>query len=153
MLRELWPEATLSRTEARLLWILLLHPDADLVVRLTDVHPDGRSMLLTDGALRLASRGLRSHIEPLTPGEIVEGVVDLWSTSVVLAPGHRLRVSVTSSSWPRFAVNRSHGLDYPASVEGPGRPARVALHHAPPHASYLELPVPERDPETIVGCP
>ncbi len=117
-------------------------PDADLMVRMTDVYPDGRSMLIADGAYRLATRGSTTSLEPLTDGEIVEGVVDLWSTAIVINAGHRLRISVTSSNWPRFSVNLNNGLPYPESVEGEGSPVTVAVHHGAANASYLELPLP-----------
>ena len=128
-------------------------PDADLMVRLTDVYPDGRSMLIADGALRLAAWGSTIGVEPLQPGEVVEGVVDLWSTSVVFNAGHRLRISVASSNYPRFSVSLHNGLDYPASVEGESAgPATVTLHHSAGRASYIELPDPTRDPQDYVQC-
>lgn len=127
-------------------------PDADLVVRMTDVYPDGRSMLISDGILRLATRGSQTELLPLEEGELVEATVDLWSTSIILAPGHRLRISVASSNWPRFAVNQNNGLPYPASIEEPGGPVTVTVHHSPAQASYLEVPDPGRSDESVVHC-
>jgi len=126
--------------------------DTDLMVRMTDVYPDGRSMLIADGTARLAARGLTTGIEHLQPGEIVEAVVDLWSTSIILAPGHRLRVAVTSSNDPRFAPNMNNGLDYPDHLEGTPLPVTVQLHHGADHASYIELPDPSRDGGDFVVC-
>lgn len=126
------------------LFVEIDQPDADLMVRMTDVYPDGRSMLITDGAFRLASRGSTTKLTPLKPGEVVEGVVDLWSTSLIINAGHRLRISVTSSNWPRFSVNRNNGLPYPKSVEGKGASVTVTIHHNGKHASYLEVPGPAR---------
>jgi putative CocE/NonD family hydrolase len=122
------------------------------MVRLTDVYPDGRSMLLVDGALRLASRTSSTELEPMQPGMVAEAVVDLWSTSIVFNSGHRIRVSVTSSNWPWFSVNRNNGLPYPESVNGPASPVRVNIHHAEGAASYIELPMPSRDPTEVVRC-
>lgn len=65
---------------------------ADWVVRLCDVHPDGRSVNITDGIARSTMR----------PGEGADVHVDLWSTSNVFKKGHRIRVHVTSSSFPRW---------------------------------------------------
>lgn len=129
--------------------------DTDLMVRLTDVYPDGRSMLVADGALRLASRGTTTGLTPLSPGEVVEAVVDLWSTSIILNAGHQLRISVTSSNYPRFAANLNNGLDYPESVAASGNqgvPVTVHLHHSADAPSYIELPDPSRSPEDYTAC-
>ena len=134
------------------LFVDIDRPDTDLMVRMTDVYPDGRSMLIADGAFRLATRGSTTGLTPLTPGEVVEGVVDLWSTSLILNVGHRLRISITSSNWPRFSVNRNNGLPYPASVMGEGEPVTVRIHHDSQYASYLEVPDPTRPPDNITTC-
>ncbi|MCK5031163.1 MAG: CocE/NonD family hydrolase, partial [Thermoplasmatales archaeon] len=62
--------------------------DTDFTVKLTDVYPDGRSMLITDSILRMRNRNGRDHWEFMTPGEIYEIEVDLWSTSYVWNTGH-----------------------------------------------------------------
>lgn len=134
------------------LFVGIDQPDADVVVRLSDVYPDGRSMGITEGVLRLATRGSQTSLSPLAPEEVVHAEVDLWHTSLVLAPGHRLRVAITSSSWPRYAVNQHNGLPYPASVQGEGPPVAVQLHHDEAHASYLELPDPTRSPDSVIRC-
>ncbi len=137
------------------LFVQIDQPDADLMVRLTDVYPGGKSMLLADGAARLASRGSTTKLKPLKAGELVEAVVDLWSTSVIFDKGHRIRVSVTSGNYPRFAVNKGNGKPYPAAIMGAGKPVKVTLHHSPARASYIELPNPARKPgsETKCGAP
>jgi uncharacterized protein len=134
------------------LFVDIDRPDADLMVRMTDVYPDGRSMLIADGATRLAARGSSTSLSPLAAGEIVRGVVDLWSTSIVLAAGHELRISVSSSNSPRFAASRNNGLPYPESVEGDGAPVTVRLHHDATHASYLEAPDPGREITDFQTC-
>ncbi len=135
------------------LFVELDQPDADLMVRMTDVHPDGRSMLISDGALRIATRGSQTELTPLSAGEIVPAVVDLWSTSIIVNAGHKLRVSITSSNWPRFAVNRNNGLPYPQSVDGPAKVVTVTVHHDAEHASFLELPDPTRALDDVTPCP
>jgi len=79
--------------------------DTDFTVKLTDVYPDGRSMLITDGILRLRNRNGTDHWELATPGEIYEIEVDLWSTSYIWNTGHRIRVAISSSNFPRFLNN------------------------------------------------
>jgi predicted acyl esterase len=65
-------------------------PDTDFTVKLTDVYPDGRSMLVTDGIVRARHRESFETEKLLEPGEVVEIPVDLWSTSLVFNKGHRL---------------------------------------------------------------
>jgi putative CocE/NonD family hydrolase len=74
-------------------------PSTDWVARLCDVHPDGRSFNICDGILRIAlGADACRRIE-----------IDLWSTSNVFLAGHRLRVDVTSSSFPRWDRNLNTG--------------------------------------------
>ena len=80
-------------------------PDTDFTVKLTDVYPDGRSMLITDGILRMRNRNGVDHWEFMESGEIYEVEVDLWSTSYIWNMGHKIRVSVSSSNYPRFLNN------------------------------------------------
>lgn len=91
--------------------------DTDLSVRLCDVYPDGRSYLMAEGMLRLRYRNGLAKPVPLTPGKRCEVTVELWPTSIVFAKGHRIRVSVTSSNYPRFDVNPGTGRPY-----APGKP-------------------------------
>ncbi len=79
--------------------------DADFSVRLSDVYPDGRSMLLTDGIRRLSFRNSFSETEAVVPGEVYRLEVDLWSTSMVFNEGHSIRIAVTSSNTPRYEPN------------------------------------------------
>lgn len=80
-------------------------PDTDFTVKLTDVYPDGRSMLICDGILRMRNRNGCDHWEFMTPGEIYEVNVDLWSTSYIWDTGHRIRIAVSSSNYPRYLAN------------------------------------------------
>ena len=91
--------------------------DSDLSVRLCDVYPDGKSYLMAEGMRRLRYRNSFEKAEPLTPGHVAEATVDCWSTSVVFNRGHRVRVAVTSSNFPRFDVNPGTGR--PWSDGGP----------------------------------
>lgn len=83
--------------------------DTDVVVRLTDVYPDGRSILIADGIHRTAilSSTVKSWSHFQSPQEIE---VDLASTSMVFAKGHRLRISICGSNFPRYEVNQNIGL-------------------------------------------
>jgi len=102
-------------------------PSTDWVARLCDVHPDGRSFNLCDGIVRLGEGADRlRRIE-----------IDLWSTSNVFLPGHRLRVQVTSSCFPRWDRNLNTGNQGSVRIEV----ARQTVYHAGERPSWIELPV------------
>ncbi|MHA2010024.1 MAG: CocE/NonD family hydrolase [Promethearchaeota archaeon] len=85
--------------------------DTDFTVKLTDVYPDGRSMLITDGSLTVRSR-YNYTSEAFMSGDqtdIYELFVDLWSSAYVFAPGHKIRIAISSSNYPRFAANPNTG--------------------------------------------
>jgi predicted acyl esterase len=80
-------------------------PDTDFTVKLTDVYPNGKSMLICDGILRMRNRNGFDHWDFMNPGQVYEVEVDLWSTSYVWNTGHKIRVAVSSSNYPRFLAN------------------------------------------------
>lgn len=81
-------------------WFSTDREDTDLVVKLCDVYPDGKSILITDGIVRLGSD---PSLEEMNKPQEIE--VDLWSTSIVFAKGHKIRLSITSSDYPRYEKN------------------------------------------------
>ena len=89
-------------------------PDTDFTVKLCDVYPDGRSMLVTDGILRARYHKSFEEESFLKPGQVYELNVDLWSTSLVFNKGHRIRVAVSSSNSPRFEANPNTGRPFRA---------------------------------------
>lgn len=104
------PVYVLGRVTARI-WIDPDTPDLDLSVRLTDVSPDGKSMLIIDGIQRARMR-CGDDVECfLTPGVPTEIEVDLWSTAKVFNRGHRIRVAVAGTNWERFEKNSNDGGD------------------------------------------
>ncbi len=114
-------------------------PDTDWVVRLTDVHPDGYSRLLCDGILRARYRDSFAQPELLEVGKVYRYEIDLWATSNVFLPGHRVRVSVTSSCFPRFDRNLNTG----GSIhnEAAGQVAINTVMHDEMRPSHIVLPV------------
>jgi putative CocE/NonD family hydrolase len=114
-------------------------PDTDFVVRLTDVHPDGFSRLLCDGILRARYRDSGSRPGPLAPGQVYELTVDLWATANTFRKGHRIRVAVTSSSFPRFDRNLNTGG--PTGAEAQGQVALNTVFHDAARPSRILLPV------------
>ena len=113
-------------------------PDTDFTVKLTDVYPDGRSMLLTDGICRARYRESVREASFLEPGEVCEVTVDLWSTSIVFNRGHKIRVAVSSSNSPRFDPNPNTGK--PLRADDQKRIAGNTLHLSKRHPSHIILP-------------
>jgi len=113
--------------------------DTDWHVKITDVHPDGRSIKVTQGCLRASYRDSLESPTPLTPGEPTRFTVELWPTHHAFLPGHRIRVSITSSDFPWFArnMNRFGPIKWAANP----RVAHNTVHHAPAYPSRLHLPV------------
>lgn len=91
--------------------------DTDITVKLTDVLPDGRSMLVLDGIQRARYMNGWDNEALLSPGKIYKMSVHLGTTSVVLKKGHRLRVDIASSNFPRFLVNTNTGGDLSLSLD------------------------------------
>ncbi len=117
-------------------------PDTDWVVRLEDVHPDGYSRNLCDGILRARYRDSFEHPELLDPGKVYRFEVDLWATSNVFMPGHRIRVAVTSSCFPRFDRNLNTGGAI--NREAVGQVAINTVFYDDFRASHIVLPLIER---------
>ncbi len=121
------------------LWVSSDATDTDFFVRLCDVYPDGRSFNLCEGMLRARFREGFDREVALVPGEAALLEFELGPTSIVLAPGHRLRVQITSSCAPGFAVSGNRGPGEPA--DAPPRPARNAIHWGSMTPSCVLLPV------------
>jgi predicted acyl esterase len=116
--------------------------DTDFTAKLVDIYPepDGRVINILDGIRRLKSREGLDRTVPYTPGEVVEIEIDLWSTSIVFAPGHRIGIHVSSSNYPRFALNPNTGADFVVQGEET-RTARNTVHMSAQHPSALILPL------------
>ena len=118
--------------------------DTDFVAKLTDVWPDGRSMILAEGMLRARFRAGFHQPQPVEPGAEQRYEIDLVATSNVFAAGHRIRLLITSSSFPRFDRNANSGK--PFGTDGPDdlRPARQTIFHDSARPSNVLLPIVPR---------
>lgn len=120
-------------------WIAADTVDTDVVVKICDVYPDGRSYNVVDGIQRARFRDGLYDPKPLTPGEPTPVGVDLMSTSHVFLAGHRIRVQIAASDFPRY--DRNPGSGESSTVAKRVLPQRNQLFHDPERPSYVELPV------------
>lgn len=112
--------------------------DADWVVKLVDVHPDGSAWNLAVGILRGSFRHSELRPTPLEPGRTYKISVDLGPIAATIKPGHRLRVDITGAYFPLFDRN-------PNTAKGPfsdeSATAIETIHHSTVKASHILLPV------------
>ena len=113
--------------------------DTDFTAMLLDVDEKGFARYLADGIVRARFRESTAKASPIVPGEAVKYTIDLWATSNVFKAGHRIRVHVSSSNFPRFNRNLNTG----ERTLGGTRMARAAqtIYHDADHPSAIVLPV------------
>jgi len=116
--------------------------DTDFTGKLVDVWPNGYVQNLTEGILRAKYRESTSVAKPLVPGAAVHLTIDLWSTSNVFLKGHRIRLEVSSSNFPRFDRNLNTGKG--AGESAIFVKATNAVLHDAAHPSAVVLPVVAR---------
>jgi predicted acyl esterase len=127
------------------LWVSSSAVDTDFTAKLIDVYPaspdypDGYHLNLSDSILRVRFRSGFDHEERMTPGEIYPLTIELAPTSNLFQKGHRIRLDVSSSNFPRFDVNPNTG-------EPMGRHTHTLVAHNtvychPEHPSHVLLPV------------
>ncbi len=123
------------------LWAISSAPDTDFVARLVDVHPDGYAQNLTDGIIRARYRNFARGEQPslIEPGKAYEYEIDLWATSNVFKQGHRIRLDITSSNFPRWDRNPNTGHEFGADAEMVI--AHQTILHDAEHPSYVLLPI------------
>jgi len=113
--------------------------DTDFTAKLVDVGPDGFARNLTEGILRARFRDSQEQAQPLQPGAVYRFRIDLWSTSNVFLAGHKLRLEVSSSNFPRFDRNLNTGQA--AGESSTYVKATNTILHDREHPSALELDV------------
>jgi putative CocE/NonD family hydrolase len=119
--------------------------DTDFTVKLVDVHPPSRDfptgfdMNVTDGILRARYRNSPSRPELITPGEIHEFEIHPYPTANRFQAGHRIRIDISSSNFPRFDVNPNTGE--PLGRNRRAIPADNSIHHEAAHPSHVILPI------------
>jgi hypothetical protein len=113
--------------------------DTDFTGKLVDVWPNGFAQNLTEGIMRLRYRNSQEKPELGIPGEIYHISVDLWATSNVFLPGHKLRLEVSSSNFPRFDRNLNSGEDQARGTHM--IKATNVIYHDKSRPSALVLPI------------
>ena len=127
------------------LWVSSSAPDTDFTAKLIDVHPPspdlpgGMDMNLEDGVLRARFRDSLEHPELMQPGRVYALAIHLYPTSNLFTKGHRIRLDISSSNFPRFDVNPNTGEALNAN-----RRMSVAtntVYHDREHPSQVILPI------------
>jgi len=113
--------------------------DTDFTAKLVDVAPDGFAQNLEDSIVRARYRDSREHAELLNPGQVYKFTIDLFGVSDVFQPGHRLRVEISSSDFPRFDRNLNTGEDQAHGTHFVK--AANTIYHDTAHPSALILSV------------
>jgi hypothetical protein len=116
--------------------------DTDFTAKLVDVWPNGFAQNLTDGILRGRFRNSPEKPEFMNPGQVYKFTIDMGPTSNVFRAGHRLRLEVSSSNFPRFDRNLNTGE--PAATSSRFVKATNTIYHDREHPSALVLPVVPR---------
>ena len=113
--------------------------DTDWTARLLDVHPDGRSINICEGILRARFRESFEKAVLLQPGRIYEFRIKMGVTSQAFLEGHRIRIEISSSNFPRFDRNLNNGGEL--GIDPRIVVARQTVYHDPEHPSHVLLPV------------
>ncbi|MDA1370205.1 MAG: CocE/NonD family hydrolase [Proteobacteria bacterium] len=120
--------------------------DTDFVVKLVDIYPDGYEALILDYPIRMRFRDGQNaeDVRLAEPGAIEKLNINMWSTAQTFEKGHRIGIHVSSSNYPRFAVNPNNG----AALDDAATPAKIAnntIFFDAQHPSAIILPVVTED--------
>ena len=127
------------------LWVSSSAVDTDFTAKLVDVYPPsgdyplGYALNICDGIIRASYRDSWRRAEPLAPGQVYQLAITLYPTSNLFARGHRIRLDISSSNFPRFDVNPNTGA--PPGQRRGFVVAENAVYHDAEHPSHLVLPV------------
>ena len=113
--------------------------DTDFVARLVDVHPSGFAQNIQDGIIRARHRESLETSSLIEPGRVYRYEIDLWASSNVFLRGHRMRVEITSSNFPRFDRNPNTGRPFGDDEEKIR--ATQTIFHTSQYPSHIVLPV------------
>jgi predicted acyl esterase len=123
------------------LWVTATAPDTDFIARITDVYPDGRSILIVDSIRRARFRNGFEREEKMRPGVVEKVAFDLGSMSQVFLPGHRIRVTIASTGADFYEPNPNTGEPITAAPALRMLVSRNAVRHEARFASRVIAPV------------
>lgn len=127
------------------LWVTSTARDTDFTAKLIDVYPsnnwypNGYALNLTDSIMRLRYRNGPEKPDFIEPGEVVEVEIQLYPTSNLFVRGHRIRLDISSSNYPRFDVNPNTGE--PVGKDRRRQVADNTIYHDRTRPSHIVLPV------------
>jgi hypothetical protein len=113
--------------------------DTDFTALLVDVEPNGYARFLTDGIVRARYRNGTAKPTEVVPGQVYKYTIDLWATANVFKAGHRIRLYVSSSNFPRFGRNLN--LGEPIAASSRSKVAHQTIYHGRNYPSALILPI------------
>jgi len=113
--------------------------DTDFTAKLVDVAPDGKALNLCDGIIRARYRNSDTNLELIAPGKSYQYEIDLWVTANLFKEGHRIRVEISSSNFPRFDRNPNSGKTFGTDTEL--LKADQTIYHDQMRASHILLPI------------
>jgi putative CocE/NonD family hydrolase len=125
-------------------------PDTDFTAKLVDVFPNGEARNLTDGILRVRYRESLEKPKLMSPGKVYRVTIDAGVTSNVFRAGHRIRLEISSSNFPRFDRNPNTGRVVADDKEL--RKATQTVFHDRERRSYLVLPVVRAVPGELTSA-
>jgi putative CocE/NonD family hydrolase len=115
--------------------------DTDFTAKLVDVHPTGYAQIMREGILRARYRNSFKRQELLTPGEVYQYTIDLWSLSHVFRKGHRIQVEISSSNFPKYDRNPNTGAKFGEDTRL--QKAAQTIFHDSQHQTHIVLPIVE----------
>jgi len=121
------------------LWAASSATDTDFTAKLVDVGPCGFARNIQDGIIRASYRAATDQPQPIKPSEVYHYVIALGATSNVFQAGHRIRLEISSSNFPRY--NRNPNTGGPLGQETVLRPAMQTVFHDASRPSHIVLPI------------
>ncbi len=127
------------------LWISSSAPDTDFTAKLVDVYPpnpdfpSGFDLNIGDSIIRTRYRDSLAQSKLMKPGELYQVTITLYPTANLFKRGHRLRLDISSSNFPRFDINPNTGE--PLQQQRRQNTADNTVYHDRAHPSYIILPI------------
>ena len=113
--------------------------DTDFTATLTDLEPDEKAIALCEGIVRARFRNGTENPQMMVPGEIYKFEIDMWNTSNSFIKGHRIRIEISSSNFPRYNRNLNSGNPIASDIDI--TLANQTVYHGIQYPSYINLPV------------